>query len=416
MQFSCESCKAVLQISDEKVRGKRLIVRCKRCGTQIRISDPALGPIAAAPKRGADPESTRTMETDLLQAALHASRDAGEARAQGDPPVWFAMIGGKQTGPVTRAELGLKTATKQVGPRTYLWKEGMEGWARAQDVGELASLFAPPPAALRAEQPAPAPQTPPVAAAEPEPAAAAGQEPEQPTPAASEPEPMPESHPALRPPASAGANKGEAKPVTSPAPAARPRVVSQQPGILAGQAREQTSPLRAVLLILIIAAVGALIWLALTSGREGSKASPPAEQSKADPAPAAPAPGPDKPPQAKPAEARSPEEAKSAEGAQPAALAPDVVKRKLDESKPALQGCVDEAIKKEPALDVGKIHIYATLVPSGSVSGARIDRKNVDQSPLGACLKSATRRIQFPSFSGDPFEVDIPIVVTGDGQ
>src|SRR5882724_8362886 len=35
MQFGCESCKAQLQIADEKVRGKRLIVRCRRCGAKI---------------------------------------------------------------------------------------------------------------------------------------------------------------------------------------------------------------------------------------------------------------------------------------------------------------------------------------------------------------------------------------------
>src|SRR5437763_870817 len=35
MQFSCESCKAQLQIADEKVRGKRLVVRCKRCGVNM---------------------------------------------------------------------------------------------------------------------------------------------------------------------------------------------------------------------------------------------------------------------------------------------------------------------------------------------------------------------------------------------
>src|SRR5438045_2793152 len=53
MQFSCESCKTQLQIADEKVRGKRLIVRCKRCGAKIGISDPALGPPRAAPRPAA---------------------------------------------------------------------------------------------------------------------------------------------------------------------------------------------------------------------------------------------------------------------------------------------------------------------------------------------------------------------------
>ena len=53
MQFACDSCKAQLQIADEKVRGKRLIVRCKRCGAKIGISDPALGAPKPRPKPSA---------------------------------------------------------------------------------------------------------------------------------------------------------------------------------------------------------------------------------------------------------------------------------------------------------------------------------------------------------------------------
>ena len=47
MQFGCQSCKASLSIADEKVRGKRLVVRCRRCGSRIQIADPAFsaGPV-----------------------------------------------------------------------------------------------------------------------------------------------------------------------------------------------------------------------------------------------------------------------------------------------------------------------------------------------------------------------------------
>ncbi|HEX9605550.1 MAG TPA: AgmX/PglI C-terminal domain-containing protein, partial [Myxococcales bacterium] len=115
---------------------------------------------------------------------------------------------------------------------------------------------------------------------------------------------------------------------------------------------------------------------------------------------------------------RKPEEkaGAAAPGDPPAAapaLSPDELKRKVDESKPVLQGCVDEAIKRDPSLQLGKILISTTIAPSGAVTSARIDQKAVDQSPLGTCLKSAARRMQFPPFAGEPFAVDIPIVVTG---
>src|SRR4051812_21150660 len=99
MQFSCDSCKTQLQIADEKLRGKRLIVRCRRCGAKIALADPALpksaprvisapepaartAPPAAAPAdtsqppgdgRGADVEITRAMESEVLERALQAS-------------------------------------------------------------------------------------------------------------------------------------------------------------------------------------------------------------------------------------------------------------------------------------------------------------------------------------------------------
>src|SRR3989475_13201834 len=154
MQFSCDSCKAQLQIADEKVRGRRLIVRCKRCGAKIAIADPLLWPppprvVQAAPTRPAsDPESTRAMDSDVLERALQASR-AGDGSANGspltqrfaapaaplpaNPAVWFAMLQGKQTGPLTRAELDTSGKAGEVGPRPYIWCEGMRRWQPAQE-------------------------------------------------------------------------------------------------------------------------------------------------------------------------------------------------------------------------------------------------------------------------------------------
>ena len=174
MQFGCESCKTQLHIADEKVRGKRLIVRCRRCGAKIAISDPALGkpaprpaqPSAEAkepekPRREPDDESTRAMDSEVLEKALKASkaeesrngaqRKAAQTASRPESPIWFAMLHGKQTGPITRTELDERTALGEVGPRTYLWKEGMDAWQRARDVPELAALFPAPPATAAPE-------------------------------------------------------------------------------------------------------------------------------------------------------------------------------------------------------------------------------------------------------------------------
>src|SRR4051812_18893157 len=166
MQFSCENCKALLQISDEKLRGKRLVVKCKRCGSRIQIADPALRtpsrvePIVATPRSvstvagvptaaDTDTESTRAIDTALLARALRQSKEGGAASEPkpqgGEQPSWFALIGNKQEGPLSRAELALKTAQSIIGPRTYLWREGMADWVRAKEVPEAAAFFADPP-------------------------------------------------------------------------------------------------------------------------------------------------------------------------------------------------------------------------------------------------------------------------------
>src|SRR5205823_9886933 len=54
--------------------------------------------------------------------------------------------------------------------------------------------------------------------------------------------------------------------------------------------------------------------------------------------------------------------------AQPAGLTADQVRRKLDENKSALQTCIDEALRRDPNLRVGKIHIATTIAPSGAVT------------------------------------------------
>src|SRR5262249_25897572 len=147
--------KAQLQIADEKVRGKRLTVRCRRCGAKIALADPRLAnsapqlierspaaapaPVPISPRQepaqapSTDDESTRAMDSEVLERALQASK-AEEAGQNGVPTTqkmhfprpavppegveWFAMIRGKQAGPLTRDELIARANDGEVGPRT----------------------------------------------------------------------------------------------------------------------------------------------------------------------------------------------------------------------------------------------------------------------------------------------------------
>jgi predicted Zn finger-like uncharacterized protein len=39
MRFTCDRCQAPYRIADEKVRGRMLRVRCKRCGHEIYLRE-----------------------------------------------------------------------------------------------------------------------------------------------------------------------------------------------------------------------------------------------------------------------------------------------------------------------------------------------------------------------------------------
>jgi predicted Zn finger-like uncharacterized protein len=494
MQFSCESCKTALQIADEKVRGKRLIVRCKRCGSKITISDPALAGGASPPIAAPAPRAP-TLQRPAAAASL-------------DPPIWFAMLGGQQTGPLTGAQVEIKIAEGAVGPRTYMWKDGMASWQRAKDVADVSVMFGRPPEPPRTTAAPPrTTATPPVPSvgfrefstadfgntdlgtgeqklvenADPEfstgdfggiGAKRDGSRPRRSAePQAKDRQERLAPPAAERAPAEMGSHDGEDLATVDPLPLgervhqegiakelfhtgsletagqsaldlallsdkpakkrrdsgpAAPKVPQPPPAPRASRLRKELifasgaptlanrGPLVAAIAFCVLAALVVLLWSLVRSGSERRAQETPAAQKRAARAAAAAAKAEAqqskaRPPPEKPTPATAPAEPAAAKSS---GLTSGQVRRKLNESKGALQGCVDQALRLDPNLQVGRILITTRIAPTGQVTAAKIDKSAVDGSPLGACLKRATRRIVFPSFTGDPFEVQIPIVVT----
>ncbi|MFN7133609.1 MAG: AgmX/PglI C-terminal domain-containing protein, partial [Myxococcales bacterium] len=78
----------------------------------------------------------------------------------------------------------------------------------------------------------------------------------------------------------------------------------------------------------------------------------------------------------------------------------------------AFQTCNENEIRRNPAFKGGKVSITFTIGPSGTVTRAAVDRADIDKSTLGECLKDKAKRVVFPSFQGDAFDVEIPLVLT----
>jgi hypothetical protein len=200
-------------------------------------------------------------------------------------------------------------------------------------------------------------------------------------------------------------------------PRSTPRAAQPRQEIMfanAAPTRGNRGPLVVAIALSVLAALAVLLWFLVGPGSERPAAETPAVHKPAAQAhaaaPRAEARQPEKkPPLEKPAPAAAPVERAAPESS---GLTPGQVRRKLDENKGALQGCIEQALRVDPSLRVGRIHITTTIAPTGRVTTAKIDKRTVDGSPLGSCLKRVTRGIVFPSFTGDPFEVEIPIVVT----
>jgi len=84
----------------------------------------------------------------------------------------------------------------------------------------------------------------------------------------------------------------------------------------------------------------------------------------------------------------------------------------VSQGSPSFQFCIEQQLKKTPKFRGGKVNLVATVGPSGVVKQARLDRKDIDVSDLGDCLKSKARRLVFPAFQGEDVEVQIPLVLT----
>jgi hypothetical protein len=102
-------------------------------------------------------------------------------------------------------------------------------------------------------------------------------------------------------------------------------------------------------------------------------------------------------------------------GALRAELTSAEVAASIRASAKAFDACVAEAAHNEPSLQVvgRRVGLYITVNPSGLVTGPRLDDADLDDSVLGACLKSTARKMVFPAFQGEAFQVRIPMVLGG---
>jgi predicted Zn finger-like uncharacterized protein len=187
VKFLCEHCKAKYQIADEKVAGRTVRMKCRKCGNSIEVraavtetsvnaklpTDPppagnASPGEAAKPGAGGAPRPARPLATSLSNAPKPAPTRPASARSpeggtlagafhrnvQREEEIsvaldlrelsaadeWYVAINGVPVGPIRMAELRRKAAIGVVTEESLCWQEGMEEWRPVRAVAELAAI------------------------------------------------------------------------------------------------------------------------------------------------------------------------------------------------------------------------------------------------------------------------------------
>jgi predicted Zn finger-like uncharacterized protein len=198
MRFLCEQCKAKYQIADEKVAGKTVRMKCRKCGHLIEVKAEVTETSVASKAPTSDPHEDATRVGMDVNAMMQLSKGSGPAAttkpsaprpAAGGglttkpalatslaaakpakpaaPPQkesalagafqktvakeaslqeistaseWYCAINGVPVGPVRIAELRRKASTGAVTEDSLVWQEGMEEWRPLRTIPELVAI------------------------------------------------------------------------------------------------------------------------------------------------------------------------------------------------------------------------------------------------------------------------------------
>jgi predicted Zn finger-like uncharacterized protein len=168
LKFLCDNCKAKYQIADEKVAGKTVRMKCRKCGHQIEVRAavtetsvasqppppnaprPAVRPSGLAtslsatkprapssPGGGALAGAFRSQVSDAPASDLQTASEVGAISVTDE---WYVAINGVPVGPVRISELRRKAAAGAVNEDSLCWQEGLEEWRPIRSIPELATL------------------------------------------------------------------------------------------------------------------------------------------------------------------------------------------------------------------------------------------------------------------------------------
>src|ERR1700678_3044787 len=110
MKITCQSCQSKYTVSDEKVQGKTVKIKCRKCGATILVNSGGVTTTGAA---AADPVSLST---------------GGAAAAEAGASYLVNVAEGDQRS-MTLPEVVAAYQSSVVTADTYVWADGMADWS-----------------------------------------------------------------------------------------------------------------------------------------------------------------------------------------------------------------------------------------------------------------------------------------------
>jgi predicted Zn finger-like uncharacterized protein len=93
-----------------------------------------------------------------------------------------------------------------------------------------------------------------------------------------------------------------------------------------------------------------------------------------------------------------------------AGLSQEASQKVMADKLKAFEGCIEQALRRNPNLAVGPIDVVLNVGASGAVTSASISPTKHNNSDWGQCMRDVAKRIVFPKSDGDT-EVSLPLKV-----
>src|SRR5689334_20759818 len=130
MKITCHACDAKYTIADEKVTGRTVKIKCKKCGATIVVN--ADQGAAAAPAAQAYEQQPAGDDDGMM-----ATRVANEAAAipSINAAEWTVSINDQEQ-QMSQLQIAEEIQRGTVNGDTYVWRDGMGDWMSVSQVPE----------------------------------------------------------------------------------------------------------------------------------------------------------------------------------------------------------------------------------------------------------------------------------------